>query len=49
MLQELVNEGEIGNDWEVDFIASVVERFEKGYNFSDRQLDKIDEIHGRYY
>jgi len=48
-LVELLLEGEIQSAWEEDFIYSMVDRFEKGYNFTVAQVEKIDELHGRHY
>lgn len=48
-LIELVLEGDIESDWEVEFLSAMVDRFEKGWNFSDNMVNKVNELHDKYY
>lgn len=48
-LAELMLEGDITNEWECEFIESMIDRFEKGYNFTDNQIEKVNELHEKHY
>ena len=48
-LIDLVLEGEITHYWEVEFLSAMVDRFEKGYNFTDNMVDKVNELHHKHY
>lgn len=48
-LAELMLEGDIQNEWECQFISDMVDRFEKGWNFTDPQVDKVNELHDKHY
>lgn len=48
-LAELMLDGLITSEWEAQFIEDMVDRFEKGYNFTDSQVEKVNELHDKHY
>lgn len=48
-LVDLSLEGEIDNEWEFQFIESMALRLEKGYSFTESQVDKVHELYEKYY
>ena len=40
--------GNIQDFWEAEFIQDVTVRFEEGHSFSEKQLDKIEELVDKY-
>ena len=48
-LIDLVLEGDITHYWEVEFIEAMVDRFEKGHNFTDNMVFKVNELHDKHY
>jgi len=39
------------NDWEQNFVRSLVERLEAGEvtRLTDKQIDRLDELHGKHF
>lgn len=35
------------NDWELEFIDDISRRFYDGYDLTDRQIEKLRQIHSR--
>lgn len=36
------------SDWEFDFINNMVDRFEKGLNFTDKQVEMVNELYEQH-
>lgn len=47
-LQAAALDGAVQNKWEFEFIESVVERFEKGISFTERQLEVVQDLYEKY-
>lgn len=47
-LSALVDEeGEL-SEWETDFLGHMVDKFEKGENFSDSQIEQVNRMYDKY-
>jgi len=47
-LSELVDYEDEMSEWEYDFIGSMVDKFEKGENFTDNQVEKVNQLYDKY-
>ncbi len=48
-LAELMLEGDIADEYDCQFIDNMIERFEKGWNFTDNQIAYVNTLHEKYY
>ncbi len=47
-LADAVLDGDGISTWEFDFVIEMIDRFEKGLNFSDKQVEKVNELYDKH-